>query len=44
MTPRETVDYLANNVGQLLDPAVYDVLRRVVVRHKSLVFIDDTPG
>lgn len=44
MTPRETVEYLANSVGQLLDPTVYDVLRRVVLRRKTLVFIDDTPA
>ncbi|MGH7649772.1 MAG: HD domain-containing phosphohydrolase [Gemmatimonadaceae bacterium] len=44
MTPRATVEFLAKNVGQLLDPTVYDVLRRVVLRHKTLVFIDDTPG
>ena len=44
MSPRETVDYLAKSVGQLLDPTVYDVLRRVVLRRKTLVFIDDTPA
>jgi putative nucleotidyltransferase with HDIG domain len=44
MTPRATVEFLAKNVGQLLDPTVYDVLRRVVLRRKTLVFIDDTPG
>jgi len=42
MTPRDTVEYLASSVGQLLDPSVYDVLRRVVLRRKTLVFIDDT--
>jgi len=44
MSPRETVDYLAKSVGQLLDPTVYDVLRSVVLRRKTLVFIDDTPA
>ncbi|HKV52646.1 MAG TPA: HD domain-containing phosphohydrolase [Gemmatimonadaceae bacterium] len=44
MTPRETIEYLAKSVGQLLDPTVYDVLRRVVLRRKTLVFIDDTPA
>jgi putative two-component system response regulator len=44
MTPRATVEFLAKNVGQLLDPTVYDVLRRVVLHRKTLVFIDDTPG
>lgn len=42
LSPRETVDYLAQNAGTLLDPAVYEVLRRVVLRRKTLVFIDDT--
>lgn len=44
MTPAETVEFLAKNVGQLLDPGVYDVLRRIVLRRKTLVFIDDTPA
>lgn len=44
MSPRETVDYLVKSVGQLLDPTVYDVLRSVVLRRKTLVFIDDTPA
>jgi putative nucleotidyltransferase with HDIG domain len=44
MSPRETVEYLASSVGQLLDGTVYDVLRRIVLRRKTLVFIDDTPA
>jgi hypothetical protein len=44
MTPRDTVDYLAKSVGRLLDPTVYDELRRVVLHRKTLVFIDDTPA
>ncbi|HEX6533262.1 MAG TPA: HD domain-containing phosphohydrolase [Gemmatimonadaceae bacterium] len=41
MTPRETIEHLARYDGTLLDPAVYDVLRRVVLRRRTLVFIDD---
>jgi len=44
MSPRETVEYLSSSVGQLLDGTVYDVLRRIVLRRKTLVFIDDTPA
>lgn len=44
MTPRDTVEYLAKSVGRLLDPTVYDELRRVVLHRKTLVFIDDTPA
>ena len=44
MSPRETVEYLASSVGQLQDGTVYDVLRRIVLRRKTLVFIDDTPA
>jgi putative nucleotidyltransferase with HDIG domain len=44
MAPRETVEYLASSVGQLLDATVYDVLRRIVLRRKTLVFIEDTPA
>jgi len=41
MTPRETIDYLGNQTGTLLDPVVYEALREVVLRGKTLVFIDD---
>ena len=44
MSPRETVEYLSSSVGQLLDSTVYDVLRRIVLRRKTLVFIEDTPA
>ena len=44
MSPRETVEYLSSSVGQLLDATVYDVLRRIVLRRKTLVFIEDTPA
>jgi len=43
MTPRETIDYLGQQTGTLLDSAVYDALREVVLRGKTLVFIDDVP-
>jgi putative two-component system response regulator len=41
MPPKQTVEYLQGYVGTLLDPAVYDALRAVVLRRKTLVFIDD---
>jgi putative nucleotidyltransferase with HDIG domain len=41
MTPRETIDYLGKTTGTLLDAKVYDALREVVLRGKTLVFIDD---
>ena len=41
MTPRETIEYLGEQQGTLLDSKVYDALREVVLRGKSLVFIDD---
>ncbi|HEU4584293.1 MAG TPA: HD domain-containing phosphohydrolase [Gemmatimonadaceae bacterium] len=41
MTPRETIEYLGKQTGTLLDSAVYDALREVVLRGKTLVFIDD---
>jgi putative two-component system response regulator len=41
LSPEETVLYLENHVGTLLDPEVYKALRTVVMRRKSLIFIDD---
>jgi putative nucleotidyltransferase with HDIG domain len=41
MTPRETIEYLGQQTGTLLDSTVYDALREVVLRGKTLVFIDD---
>lgn len=41
LSARETIEYLAQYDGTLLDPSVYDVLRRVVLRRRTLVFIDD---
>jgi putative two-component system response regulator len=36
-----TIGHLEADVGRLLDPAVFAALRRVVVRRKTLPFIDD---
>jgi response regulator RpfG family c-di-GMP phosphodiesterase len=42
MDPRETITYLQQNeVGRLLDPKVFAALQKVVLRRKSLTFIDD---
>jgi len=44
MLPEQVIEYLgANQIGKLLDPAVFDALRAVVLGRKSLVltFIDD---
>jgi putative two-component system response regulator len=38
LSPQETVTYLRDQVGTLLDPAVYDALATVILRRKSLVF------
>ena len=40
MTPDEAVEELRRSVGTLLDPRVYEAIRVVVKRRKSLVFID----
>ena len=40
MTAQEAIDFLANNAAGLLDPAVYSVLKSVVRRNKTLVFIE----
>ena len=39
--PPEAIEYLQAHVGTLIDPRVYEALRAVVQRRKSLVFIDD---
>ena len=39
-TPADAVEQLRNCVGTLLDPRVYEALRVVVKRRKSLIFID----
>jgi putative two-component system response regulator len=40
MEPKETIEFLKAHSGKLLDPDVYDALRIVVSRRKTLVFID----
>jgi response regulator RpfG family c-di-GMP phosphodiesterase len=40
MNPEEAVEQLRGAVGTLLDPRVFEALRVVVKRRKSLVFID----
>ncbi len=37
----QTIAYLEDEVGRLLDPAVFAALKKVVLRHKTLTFIDD---
>jgi putative two-component system response regulator len=41
VSPREAIDLLKGHVGILLDPDVYVALRTVVLRRKTLTFIDD---
>jgi putative two-component system response regulator len=40
MEPKETIEFLKAHSGKLLDADVYDALRIVVSRRKTLVFID----
>jgi putative two-component system response regulator len=45
MDPNETIAYLEQDaVGRLLDPDVFAALKKVVLRRKSLTFIDDLHG
>ncbi len=44
MDVEETIRYLGNEVGRLLDPQVYAALRTVVERGKTLPFIDELDG
>jgi len=44
MDADETIRYLGNEVGRLLDPHVYHALKTVVERGKTLTFIDDLHG
>lgn len=44
VSPEDAVDQLRGSVGSLLDPRVFDALRVVVMRRKSLVFIDAIHG
>ena len=42
MDPRETIAYLKQNeLGRLLDPDVFAALQKLVLRRKTLTFIDD---
>jgi putative nucleotidyltransferase with HDIG domain len=38
--PAETIAYLEEHIGGLLDPEVFDALKRVVLRRKTLTFIE----
>jgi hypothetical protein len=35
------VEYLDDQIGKLLDPIVFEALKKVVLRRKTLTFIDD---
>ena len=39
--PPAAIEFLQAHVGTLIDPRVFDALRAVIERRKSLVFIDD---
>jgi putative two-component system response regulator len=42
MDPRQVIQYLEEkHVGRLLDPQVFTALKKVVLRRKTLTFIDD---
>ncbi|MCE2942171.1 MAG: HD domain-containing phosphohydrolase [Gemmatimonadota bacterium] len=41
MNPDDTIEYLQAHVGTLMDPRVYEALRAIVTRRRSLVFLDD---
>ena len=38
---KQTIEFLEDEIGRLLDPAVFAALKRVVLRRKTLTFIDD---
>lgn len=40
MSPEDAVEHLRQVVGTLIEPRIYDALRVIVKRRKSLVFID----
>jgi HD-GYP domain-containing protein (c-di-GMP phosphodiesterase class II) len=40
LTPEATIELLRREVGRLLDPRIYEALETIVLRRKSLVFID----
>ncbi|MEO8561577.1 MAG: HD domain-containing phosphohydrolase [bacterium] len=37
----QTIVFLEDEMGRLLDPAVFAALKRVVLRHRTLTYIDD---
>ena len=41
LTPQDTLELLRGQIARLLDPTVFDALETVVLRKKTLVFIDD---
>jgi len=43
MTAHEAIDYFATLSGTWFDPAVFEAMRPLVLRRKSLLFIDDLP-
>jgi len=44
LTPQATLERMAEFVGRHFDPIVFDALRTVIERRKSLTFIDDAAG
>jgi response regulator RpfG family c-di-GMP phosphodiesterase len=42
--PRETIEYLEQHVGSLLDPSVFGAMKSVVLKRKTLTFIDERHG
>ena len=43
MTAPEAIDYFATLSGSRFDPAVFEAMRPLVLRRKSIAFIDDLP-
>jgi putative nucleotidyltransferase with HDIG domain len=41
MEPRETIAYLEGFAGRLVDPEVFAALKKVVLRRKTLTFLDE---
>jgi putative two-component system response regulator len=41
LTPADTLELLRGQIARLLDPMIFDALETVVLRRKTLVFIDD---
>jgi HD-GYP domain-containing protein (c-di-GMP phosphodiesterase class II) len=44
MTPKDAIAFLAERSGTLIDPKVFDALRTVVTRRKTLSFLDSAAG